>query len=173
MASGDPRLVILDAGPLIHLDELGQLRLLEGFAEILVPSVVWAEACSHRPLLSLAQIPGAQILDPLEPAPARLQSAPLFSDLHPGERAALALLLERPDGMLLTDDDAARRSAETLGLGVTGTLGILLRGVRRGQLNREEASGILRDIRAQSSLHASRALIARCLAALEAAPPQL
>lgn len=173
MAGGDPRLVVLDAGPLIHLDELGQLRLLDGFAEVLIPSVVWAEVCSHRPLLSLSSVPGAQILDAVEPAPDRLQSVPLLADLHPGERAALALLLEHHEGMLLTDDDAARRSAETLGFGVTGTLGLLLRGVRRGRLSPAEAASILRDIRAQSTLHVSRALITRCLAVLDAgAPPQ-
>ena len=173
MASGDPRLVILDAGPLIHLDELGQLRLLAGFAEILIPSVVWEEVRSHRPLLSLAGVPGAEVLDPAVKSPARLQSLPLLAHLHPGECAALALLLERGEGMLLTDDDAARQSAETLGFAVTGTLGILLRGVRRRQLARSEAVAILRDIRSQSTLHVSRTLIAHCLKALGPdLPPQ-
>lgn len=44
---------VLDAGPLIHLDQLGCLDLLEGFSELLVPPVVWQEALRHRPSLSL------------------------------------------------------------------------------------------------------------------------
>jgi hypothetical protein len=35
--------VVLDAGPLIHLDELAVLSLLEDFAELLVPDEVWNE----------------------------------------------------------------------------------------------------------------------------------
>ena len=36
-----PPLVVCDAGPLIHLDEVGALDLLADFAEILVPEAVW------------------------------------------------------------------------------------------------------------------------------------
>jgi hypothetical protein len=64
MASEDLRLVVLDAGPVIHLDELGCLRLLEGFSEIQIPSVVWDEIRAHRPLLTLQTLPGAEIIDP-------------------------------------------------------------------------------------------------------------
>jgi len=41
--------VVLDAGPLIHLDELAVLSLLEDFAELLVPDEVWNEVERHRP----------------------------------------------------------------------------------------------------------------------------
>ena len=36
-----PPLVVCDARPLIHLDEVGALDLLADFAEILVPEAVW------------------------------------------------------------------------------------------------------------------------------------
>ena len=42
-------LVICDAGPLIHLDELGCLNLLRDFAEVRVPHAVWQEVQRHRP----------------------------------------------------------------------------------------------------------------------------
>ena len=35
-----PTLVVCDAGPLIHLDEVECLSLLTDFAEVLVPNVV-------------------------------------------------------------------------------------------------------------------------------------
>jgi hypothetical protein len=44
-----PPLVVCDAGPLIHLDEVGALDLLADFAEILVPEAVWREVLRHRP----------------------------------------------------------------------------------------------------------------------------
>ena len=34
-------LVVCDAGPLIHLDELGCVDLLSDFSEVLVPETVW------------------------------------------------------------------------------------------------------------------------------------
>ena len=40
--------VVCDAGPLIHLDELGCLDLLADFASVLVPDVVWREVAQHR-----------------------------------------------------------------------------------------------------------------------------
>ena len=40
---------VADAGPLIHLDELGALRFLSGFKLVLIPSVVTAEVVRHRP----------------------------------------------------------------------------------------------------------------------------
>ena len=42
---------VLDAGPLIHLDELGRLNLLNDFKELLVPLTVLDEALKHRPAL--------------------------------------------------------------------------------------------------------------------------
>ena len=41
---------MLDAGPLIHLDELGGLNLLNDFKVLLVPQAVLDEALKHRPI---------------------------------------------------------------------------------------------------------------------------
>ena len=41
--------VVCDAGPLIHLDELGCLDLLTDFQTVLVPEQVWREVENHRP----------------------------------------------------------------------------------------------------------------------------
>ncbi len=42
-------LVVCDAGPLIHLDQLDCLDLLADFSRIVVPDVVWREVEHHRP----------------------------------------------------------------------------------------------------------------------------
>jgi hypothetical protein len=43
------RVVVCDAGPLIHLDELERINLLDDFADVLVPTAVWNEVIRHRP----------------------------------------------------------------------------------------------------------------------------
>ncbi|WP_211206976.1 hypothetical protein [Thiothrix nivea] len=50
MASTEPaiRLVVCDAGPVIHLDELGCLALLSDFAAVLIPDTVWEEVLHQR-----------------------------------------------------------------------------------------------------------------------------
>ena len=46
-------IAVLDAGPLIHLDQLGSLSLLAGYREVLLPEVVESEAKKHRPRFRL------------------------------------------------------------------------------------------------------------------------
>ena len=46
-------LVVCDAGPLIHLDEVGCLDLLADFSEVLVPDAVRREVQRHRPAHSI------------------------------------------------------------------------------------------------------------------------
>ena len=41
--------VVCDAGPLIHLDEVGCLDLLSDFQTLYVPRQVWIEVERHRP----------------------------------------------------------------------------------------------------------------------------
>jgi predicted nucleic acid-binding protein len=52
--------------------------------------------------------------------------------LGPGELAAMALGLEHPDHVILLDDALARRVAQAAGLGVWGTLKVLLEAKTRG-----------------------------------------
>ena len=161
MAATDGVLVVLDAGPLIHLDELQCLHLLDGFAHLLIPSVVWQEATHHRPQLRLEKIPGAKINDPHGPPPLSLAAASFANELHAGEIAAITLLHEVGGGMLLSDDDAARQSAEALGFPVAGTLGLLLRGIRRKIISSAQVRQVAAEISQRSTLHISRALLKR------------
>lgn len=81
-----PPLVVCDAGPLIHLDELDALGLLSDFAEVLVPDAVWREVERHRPRGDEASpagdaTRGMQVNDPAEQY--SLNSIPgKFSGLH-------------------------------------------------------------------------------------------
>lgn len=46
------QLVVCDAGPLIHLDELETLDLLGGFQSVLVPDAVWTRSKHIAPVFS-------------------------------------------------------------------------------------------------------------------------
>ena len=60
---------------------------------------------------------------------------PMMVDLGPGETAVLALALESQDAVVILDDGLARRHAERLGLGLTGTLGILIDAKHAGHVD--------------------------------------
>jgi predicted nucleic acid-binding protein len=152
-------LVVCDAGPLIHLDELGCLDLLSDFAAVHVPDAVWQEVARHQPsALRRRKVKlRRQVVLP-EPAPELAQLADAFS-LATGEVGALRLIQELPDAMLLTDDAAARLVAERLGREVHGTIGIIIRAVRRRQRTKRQVLSLLRAIPERSSLFIGERLL--------------
>lgn len=123
------RVVVADAGPLLHLDELDALDVLSDLGEILVPPAVHRELLQHRPSLP-QRCPQLKLLAAVPAAPTVDALTPLYT-LHHGEREALACCLGLPSPLLLTDDTAARLAAQTLMIRAHGTLGLLVRAVRQ------------------------------------------
>jgi predicted nucleic acid-binding protein len=159
--------VICDAGPLIHLDELDSVHLLNDFAEILVPVQVWNEVAFHRP--NVFDNPTVTFLKTevtISPR-ARFQALIRSLALDTGEQAALTMMQENPDAIFLTDDAAARLAAISLGYQVHGSIGILIRAIRRQQKNKEEVLDILRSIPDRSTLHIRPALLNEVIARVE------
>jgi len=145
--------VVCDAGPLIHLDEVESLSLLADFESIVVPEQVWREVERHRPTAlekSDLSLQSVSVSISVQPAFQTLAQA---LSLGIGEQAALSLMQDYPQAIFLTDDAAARLAAVTLGYQVHGSIGILLRAVRRRQRTREEMLTILRKLPTQSTLH--------------------
>ena len=66
----------------------------------------------------------------------------LRRNLQAGEAACIAVAASRC-GLLLTDDGAARRVAATLGIEISGTIGILDRLCQRGILEVEQGDALL------------------------------
>lgn len=150
---------VCDAGPLIHLDEVACLDLLLDFPAILVPEAVRKEVELHRP----EAIRQSRVRFRFKPS-GDLPTAPLRTlvrtlALDQGEQAALGLALGHRDSLLLTDDSAARLAAQALGIRVHGTVGVLVRAIRRGQRTRSEILGVLRSLPEVSTLHIRRSLL--------------
>lgn len=155
-------IVIADAGPLIHLDELDALAVLSDFERILVPDAVWRELERHRPralvergLVLLRQSP--------PPASAMVDALSSMYTLHLGEKEALACCLRQEHSLLLTDDTAARLAAKSLGLRAHGTIGLLIRAIRRQLRSKEEILGLLSAIPSRSTLHIRPAFLAEMI----------
>jgi predicted nucleic acid-binding protein len=101
---------VADTGPLVHLSQVDALELLSGLDTLYVPETVVDEfLAGDRP----------DGLDPVphEPVVATVPEE-LAPRLDPGERAALAVAVDR-DATLLTDDLAAREVATEMQVDVT------------------------------------------------------
>ena len=89
-----PLEVVCDAGPLIHLDELGLLELLSDFQAVFVPVQVWDEVDRHRPQ-ALRSAVRLQKVSVEVLADSRLQALARTFSLDLGEQAALSLMKQR------------------------------------------------------------------------------
>lgn len=159
---------VVDAGPIIHLDELGQLPLLNDFRQVLVPEAVWEEVLRHRP--QAVAHPGVGLVKTAAPTEVndRLKEESSRLPLHPGETEVLNLALKRgPQVLVLTDDTAARLAAVLLGLDVQGTLGLIVRACHRKVLTSAEVIGCLRRIPTETSLHLHRKLLEEAIEAVQ------
>ena len=76
---------------------------------------------------------------------------------------------DRPEALFLTDDAAARIAAKALGYRSHGTLGVLLRSIRRGQRERDAVLSILRSLPDVSTLHVRRDLLDEIIEQVESA----
>ena len=167
--SGAGSILICDAGPLIHLDELSQTDLLADFRRVFVPAAVWDEVGRHRPqALGNPRVAFEKIKVESGASP-QLTALGSSLTLHTGEREVLSLALSlAPEGIVLTDDTAARLAAISLRLRVHGTVGILLRAVRRKQLTIEEALVCLESIPTRSTLFIRSSLLAEVIELVKA-----
>lgn len=127
-------LLIADSGPLIAITRLDLLPGLCGlFSEVWIPGVVLAEVTRdmQRPdakALSAAVSQG--LLKQVDPSTEEVNTVLRFG-LDPGETEAIALAASR-QAMLLIDERKGRLAAQSLGLEMIGTVGVLI-ALRRSQ----------------------------------------
>lgn len=149
--------VILDAGPVIHLEEINCLPLLTDFKNLMLPDTVWREVEYHRPsVFKHKDINFEKVSVALDDD--ILSVCRLFC-LDTGESEAIALCSQYTDSILITDDASARLVAKTLGIRAYGTIGVLLRAIRRKQLTPDEAVRKLKAIPLKSTLFIKRSLL--------------
>ena len=154
-----PLRVICDAGPIIHLDELDCLDLLNDFKELILPATVIKEIKRNRKLAlenikrKFIELPGKK------PRNEQLLTMCQVFSLDIGEIEALAVLEKYPNAMFLTEDAAARLVAERMSFKVHGTIGLLVRSIRRSQRKPLDVLKILSDISNKSTLYLKTSLL--------------
>lgn len=159
------RTVILDAGPLIHLDELDCLDLLSTYTAMLIPSAVWVEVLKHRPSMVSHNL--RRYIDSRScTLSLRLTTLKVTLGLDAGEVAALGLAQAVSAEMLFTDDAAARHAGEALGIKVHGTIGLVVRAVRMNQRTPEQVIKILESIPMRSTLYIALPILHEAIAAV-------
>jgi predicted nucleic acid-binding protein len=159
--------IICDTGPIIHLDELRCLDLLGDFGEVLVPDTVWREVDRIRAsALRRRAVKLEHRLELPAASPELSQLSAAFS-LASGEVGALRLMQDISDAILLTDDSAARLVAERLEYEVHGTLGVIVRAIRRRQRTKRQVLNLLRSIPYRSTLFVERRLLESIIAGVQ------
>jgi predicted nucleic acid-binding protein len=151
--------VICDAGPFIHLDELNCLDLLADFEQIVVPLVVEKEILEHRPTALQNHALNINRSSERTGIGEELLALCRIFSLDAGEIEALALMEQNPQHIFLTDDAAARLVATQMKFKVHGTIGVLIRSIRRRLRKPEEILYILAEIPPKSTLHIKPTLL--------------
>lgn len=144
-------IVVSDTGPLFYLASLGiSDHLPRLYGSVYIPRSVLLELQhDHSPIhdWKLALPEWLNVATPSE----------LITNLtlDQGEREAISLAITLQADVLLIDERAGRNAAKSLGLTVTGTLGVIVDGHTQGLFDGHEILGRL----AQTSFYASADLM--------------
>lgn len=161
MGTGEATIAVADAGPLIHLTEIGCLPLLRIFDTLHIPDTVWSETVEQGrvpqgDVLGLGTVqrhtlPQSQI--------TRFIQENSLETLHDGECECLCLCQQIGVPILLTDDLAVREATKRLNLTPVGSLGIVVRAYRLGYISLADAERHIIDLYDVSSLFVTRAIV--------------
>ena len=140
------RLVVADTGPINYLVLVDAINLLPKlFNTIFVPAAVYRELCHPgAPLPVRAWIASIPNWLEVRPNPDYKSNDPAEMALDNGERAAIALAAAINADLIFIDDRAGARSRTGAASTVTGTLGVLDLGARRGLIDLARAFERLR-----------------------------
>lgn len=156
--------VVSNTSPVLNLAIIGELDLLrQQFGKILIPKAVLAELRVEETLPGSAQLRQAiasgwlQVEDIENPSLVEL----LQRDLDRGEAEAIALALLLDADWILLDERDGRRIAKSLGLKVTGILGVVIRASRLGLVSSLPA--VINQLREEAGFRIAPNLLAQIL----------
>jgi uncharacterized protein len=130
-------IIVSNTTPLSQLAKIDRLDLLHSlFATLLIPPTVYTELTTGNHPAKIA-IPAATWIETRSINQAeRIEQLLQSPGLDRGECAAIALAEELKADRLLMDERVGRKLAQTLGLPLIGTIGILLLAKEAGILNK-------------------------------------
>lgn len=122
-------ILVSNTGPLIALAKIGKIALLQhlDYADVCVPPMVhkelWSKMGDEAKIIELAFENFIRIINP---KPPEFHAEMAMFKLDEGEKQVISLGLSLNEPLLLMDDKAGRHAAESLGLSVIGTAGLLI-----------------------------------------------
>jgi uncharacterized protein len=131
-------LVVSNTSPILNLAIVGQLELMyQQFETVQIPPAVLSELKVQEDRPGSKEIQAALKAGWIQVrAVNSLSSIKLLQQtLDKGEAEAIALAMEMQADWTLLDERDGRKVAKSLGLRVTGVLGILLRAKHKGELH--------------------------------------
>lgn len=159
------RIVVCDTGPLLHLSEAGSVHLLVEMGNVYVPPLVAVEFEANSQGWSLPQ--WVKEIELERPTRQKAERWIRTNQIDGGEAEAIGLALQVHADWLLTDDAAARQFAESLGLEVHGSVGILLWSVAAGHINDKQLANHLLNNLAKSTLWISERVVREALKVID------
>ncbi len=160
------KLIVCDTGPILHLMESELLDLLQRSGKVYIPKMVDTEM-NQLSLPWRRHKPVWVFIEPLLPDETTPAETLFLSGLLDfGEAEAIMLARRLNPDWFLTDDTEARILANSMGMEVHGSLGIVLWSAAVGHLSYPEAKKALEKL-AKSSLWISKNIMAEAQKALK------
>jgi predicted nucleic acid-binding protein len=157
-------LVVSNTSPLLNLAIIGRLGLIEDqFERVFVAPAVLRELRAHEDL------PGSRLLEKAISS-GWIQQKQIVEDpslhllsreLHRGEAETIVLAVQSKADWVLMDEREGRKCAKSLGLRVTGVLGILLRAKQESRIS--SFKEVVEELSEQAGFRIAAALIDRLL----------
>jgi len=137
---------VSNSTPLIVLAKINRLDLLKDyFGVIYIPEEVYDEVVRRGGNLAGSSEVASCNWIKVEPVKNRMAVETLSLSLDKGEAEAIVLSKEK-ESLLIIDDGAGRKTAELLGVKITGTVGILFLASKDGTLSLKKTMDDLKSV---------------------------
>lgn len=143
-------LVVSDTTPIISLLKVNRIDVLEFlFGEVYIPNAVYKELTSNQLFIEEAEkIKNSAFIKTVNiPMDDSLNMLRRATGLDLGESEAIYYADTHEADLLLMDEAKGREVAKTMGLKITGTIGILIAAYREKYLSKEEILRIISILR--------------------------
>ena len=115
-------IVVADTSPILNLERVGRLSLLQAlYGQVVIPEAVFVEL-SVPGTLDFSEVDWLRVVH----ASNQDLVGDLMKDVDPGEAEAIAIATELGADLLLIDERRARALASARGLTITGLAGVLI-----------------------------------------------
>ncbi len=166
-------IAVVDASPLIYLGKIGLLELLpEIFEQVITSKFVKKEVLiKSEPEFTILNNAFSKWLAIIKPEDKKLVSNLIATQIHRGESEVIAiakqLLKQGKRNVIVIDDLAARDIGRTLGLSITGTIGVLMKARKLKLRNTKQTVQSFRELVEETDFRISVGLYSKVLTILE------